>query len=718
MAYKFTSGANQSSFKLNNFLGVDLTNPESEVELNRSPDALNLIMNQGGNLEKRKGIKLIYEFKTGNVLDTVVFMQNIKSKKADGTYESVLFVQVHRTTANDYVFHYRDHNGWHLHSDVTPLLPILTERCRLIPLGNDGIHFLILGGYTSKIYMLEFDYLITEAVTYYDLDDDTAVSYLGHIYVPTTQIGRSPDGTTSNIFEQVNLIGQFKQNTFLSDGIATKYYPDTDGIMANADVKVWVKVAGSWVLKTLTTHYTVSSTYITFTAGNIPAVPSVLGEDNVKIQIRNFNYKPEYIYSARVFGTFGLNGENNYAFVGGYADNEIVPSNTEIFFIRELPLQVGEFNYTNFSSKVLGYSNLGEYQTVHCENVNANSTIYLRSVGLDAAGEIIFPTKSGLSGVNVMSTDTFASLRGEPLWLSEFGVTALVSNDVTGVNSIEDRGFYIYDEIKSKNLTSAYSFVFGNRYYLSIDNELYVAEPRYRTAQRDSYTKGYQYEWFKWKIMAKTSHINAQCDVNGVCYIGIRGGLFAFKNDSDTHQFEDAEIKDTDNASYSAWASGVAYVFGNYATVGTDLFLCYQGHTSSAIITTADDRYWAKQVTDTYIPIVAYWTTPILNMNDITSRKTLKNLWIRLMKYHYMKCRVYYSTQGIVKEQYDGFFDFSDVDFTRTILSTDTAPSVLVTNRTERKFMSIQFKVESDDANPFGLLEIVGKYTINNTFKG
>jgi len=82
---------------------------------------------------------------------------------------------------------------------------------------------------------------------------------------------------------------------------------------------------------------------------------------------------------------------------------------------------------------------------------------------------------------------------------------------------------------------------------------------------------------------------------------------------------------------------------------------------------------------------------------------------------------IYYMTQGIrkkVKEQYDGVFDFDNIDFERFTFSTDTDPSVMVTNRQERKFMSISFRIESRDQYPFSLLEIVGKYILNNTYKG
>ena len=136
---------------------------------------------------------------------------------------------------------------------------------------------------------------------------------------------------------------------------------------------------------------------------------------------------------------------------------------------------------------------------------------------------------------------------------------------------------------------------------------------------------------------------------------------------------------------------------------------------------TSNSAYWNEITKGTgvyYVPVLAYWTTPIMNMGDMTSLKTLKNLWVRLGKYANMSARIYYSTQGVVSEKYDGIFDFSNIDFSRFTFSTDTDPSVLVTNRQERKFMSIQFKIESRDSYPFSLLEIVGEFILNGKYKG
>lgn len=718
----FNKQIQQNTFRLNNFLGIDTTNNQSEVENFRSPDALNVILNEGGNLEKRTGIKQEVEFRgtgpTINQYDETVSLDYLKVSKMDGTYESVVFAQVKKYGTNEYYFNYKDHLGWHLYTG-TYTLPVLPVRTRLIPIGTDGIHYLITGGFDdpNNLYLLEFDYITQSKPIVYNLMDNTIPIYEGLVYIPTTQISRSPSGSTSTNYEQINAIGAYAINTFLADGTSASYYPKTSTIMTGATVKVWVKTAGVWVLKTLTTHYTVSGDHITFTAGNIPPAPSVLGEDNVKIQFFDADGgKSAYVNCSKTFGKYGINGSTNYVFMGGYIDNGYVIPNNEQFFKAELPLQIGLDDCTTFGNKIVSYGNIGEYQSIHCENVSGNITIYIRNSAIDASGEAIFPVKQSVAGVGVLSPDTFVSLRGEPLWLSEYGVVSLATSSI-GINSVQSRGYYIGGDIKGKDASNAVGFVFDNKYYLSIENEIYVADARYKYSQKDAMTTGFQYEWFKWKIMTKTFHINCQADVDGVCYIGAKGGIYSFKKETDVKPYEDVQINDFTGSTYPNWTSGVAYVFGNIVNVNAvGVFICIKPHTSSGSLTYSNETYWIKQVNTGFIPVLAYWTTPVLNMNNQSIKKTLKNLWVRVSKYANMSIKVYYSTDSLVPK-YDvaGTYNY---DYSRENFTVDTDPLVIPVNRQERKFMSIRFKIVSDDQYAFGLIEIFGKYTVNSQYRG
>ena len=366
------------------------------------------------------------------------------------------------------------------------------------------------------------------------------------------------------------------------------------------------------------------------------------------------------------------------------------------------------------TTRKIGYSRFGNYLVVHSEKMFNEPTMYLKSATLDDAGDVIFQNTPSQSNVGALSSKSFANLRDDPLWLSEYGIGALVTSAVTNVQSVQDRGFYINQQLLNEsNLDKAYAFIFDNKYFICVNSKVYIADPRLKYTERLAYSESFQYDWYYWEGLDIQTH----AIIDGKLYFGTTDGkLMRYKDSGDTYAYCD-EI----TATPTLWANNTAYTVGQIVYTDTNYYKCIKAHTSGSNRVLGDKDYWQKVIKDGSIyqvPVLAYWTTPILNMGNITARKTLKNLWVRLGKHPKMSARIYYSTQGVVKEQYDGIFDFSDVDFSRLTFSTDTDPSVLVTNQPAKKFMSIQFKVESRDEFPFSLLEIVGEYSTNNKFKG
>lgn len=779
--HQFTSTIQQSVLQINNFLGVDLTNAKSEVALNRSPDALNLVLNEGGNLEKRNGFKLLVSFGY-----PVVMIYKASVKTSSNTIIEILLCQVNGAlrvfkTDGALIRPYETSS----YEAITGL-PTLsaTKPIKITSVDGNGMYYLLTGAEMTKPFILKLDFANAETGTasVIDLSDNTLANYDTFINVPITHIGRTPNGETTTEFEQRNVLSHYEENTFVADGTAV-YKPS--GTLTS-DVKVWVRSGSTWTLKTVTTHYTVDTGAgtVTFTAGNIPTEPTD-GADNVKIRFVSGAKALEKVYGATTHGEYGFGGLRDYVFLSGYdtANKELIPM--EYFGKRELPLQFGEFDHTTYPSKVVGYSHFGSYHVVLCEEFGNQPTVYLRSANLDAAGEVIFPLQSGVSGVGTLSGKSIAILKDEPLWLSEYGVMAIVSSE--SINKAADRGYYINNDVLTQSgLSTATGFVWDNRYHLAIGSTIYVADARYIYNQRNAQS-GRQYEWFKWKLMNSIASINGQCEFGGRCYLAANNGIYFIKNDTDTNPNQDEISNYTDDTDVAGdWSpESVVYIAGELVRYGEEFYECILGHTSSSERYPENTTYWkvydtvapgwasafnsngayyrfsnmvyynnaywvckrdhvssvakapasgseywvaATIYTEVFsisqfyhrimVPIVAYWTTPILNMGNISVRKTLKNMWVRLYKYPNMVVKVYYSTKGLVKEQYDGYFDFSDIDFSHLNFSTDTDPLVMVTNRQERKFMSIQFKIESDDYNPFGLLEILLKYTINNQYKG
>jgi hypothetical protein len=119
--------------------------------------------------------------------------------------------------------------------------------------------------------------------------------------------------------------------------------------------------------------------------------------------------------------------------------------------------------------------------------------------------------------------------------------------------------------------------------------------------------------------------------------------------------------------------------------------------------------------------VMCYWKSPLLYMDDITAKKTLKNFWCRMVQNAKSSVKIYYNVRGsstLVKEATFDMFSFEDINFERFTFDTDDNAEVLVTNRMERQFMAIQFMLSSTLAESFGLIEMVARYRTNSTFKG
>lgn len=717
-AYQFPSQIKYSTFEFTNFLGVDFTTHPSEVDPRRSPDSINMVSGQEGSIDKRTGVEIEYKFD-----HEIYSMYQNDWSDSSGTYRVFM---VHSGTGL-YFLKSDSSNEFEqvLFNDTLVPLELEERRSYFISIPNNQSFMLLVGANDNdKIIMLKL-YVSSGSfkVMAYDISEDGSTLDDISVYVPTTSISRTPAGIGED-YEGTNMINKTRKNAFYSTSTDTVYKLNAN-VSSVGSVKQ-MQTDGSFTTNLHNSSggaitYTVNTVNKTVTFSAVPHVSYTEGVDNIIIEFDSTeDYDTSFLGSARVFATFGLNGGNNYLFMGGFSDNKASMSGREYWCKIDYPIYFSKNNFTeNSTAKVMGYSRLGEYLVVHKHKYLDQPTVLLRSADLDADNEIIFPTKIGVSGVDALSIGSFATLRDDPLWLSEFGVTALTTSNITGVQYSQDRGFYIRDRLlNEQNLDKSISFVWDNKYFLCINNHVYVADPRYKTTEKRSYSESYQYDWFYWEGL----DIKSFSIYGSSAYFGSSDGhVYRLKNKEDNYAYCDqSDVVATD------WEVGIDYVVGNivHDIITLKYYVCIKDHTSNSIVTTISEKYWKPVIAHEgsyQVPITAYWTTPLTDLGNITAKKTLKNLWVKFVKYQNMSARIYYSTKGItslVLDEYDGYFDFNHVNFERFTFSMDSDPSVMVTNRPERKFMSIQFKIESRDEFPAGLLSIVGKYTTNSQYRG
>lgn len=756
--------------RISNFLGLDTATESGEVDVRRSPDTQNMYTTDFGLLSKRFGFKYVSDYKFVSVDTIYTFLNGAKTRRFnivvakslyDYTWPDAYMVFCGDTlpSADFYVDESDPMKYGAGPTDIWEVTP--GYKIHHLPQNQDANKeffyltsgYFIIATYTSYWAFTMVD-LATFITTYTTYDNTTTLS-TGYVYIPTTNINRAKTDTGVK-YEEANILTPYRYNTFLGDGV-NKSFPLDDKGSTNSVISVWVynDSTKAWVAQPVTTYYTYSSTTHTVTFVMAPPAPVDVGVDNVKILFSTNKKVNQSALVSKTVEFFGLNGNKDTMFTA--------IGKKEYFGRFSGSMYFGENQYFENASNVVGYSQFGNNLAVHLDKVNNSSTITMRTAGLDNNGDLTYTNEIGVSGVGVLSTNTFANLRDEPLWLSESGVMALVSTDVQGFNSAQLRSFYV------KGITGTYAFVFDDKYFLSNGTDtLYMTDAN--SKHSDSKAGTAQYEWYKWTGMG----IVQALDVNGKLYfINNEGELYRLKSESDTYPYMDTVVYTDvpyENIPYSAthWypMRGTTVPIGYllYETTGTLgggewWYVC---HTAFALPVGGDiysylanftevsaggyrqtivsgsvfkrgTKYYRALSDNTYIsysyasyratnaveidvseyilaggfahaPITCYWKTPMMNTDDITAFKTLKNMWVRVGMAVGSTVKIYYSTKGLVK--------------TYVKASDDGQHTIIATNRSDRKFKSIQFEVKNDDGNAFSLIEIVFRYITNRQIRG
>ena len=215
--------------------GVDFKNEESLVQLNRSPDALNVYRdyeNEGNCIRTRPGYYELGQF----------------DGKINGMY-------IYNTTTT------LVHAGTKLYLwDNFPSKP-----------ENPTVLFDSMNNEDSCFFIFEDKLYINDGLNYLVYDGELK-NVSDEAFIPTTTIGRSPSGG-GTMYQDVNVLQVKRINMFVADGTSIDYYLDATEIDSIDEV---------YVNDTLITDYTVSKALGRVTFNTAPE-ESTLGTDNVKI---------------------------------------------------------------------------------------------------------------------------------------------------------------------------------------------------------------------------------------------------------------------------------------------------------------------------------------------------------------------------------------------------------------------------------------------------
>lgn len=412
--------------------------------------------------------------------------------------------------------------------------------------------------------------------------------------------------------------------------------------------------------------------------------------------------------------------DTNYLFVGGAGTNVtgMIPFGSQIAVLKEPSL-------TESTIFLISYDQATD------QKIDVNGEQYTET-------RDVYKVKHGFSGVGSLTADSVFSLSDEPLFLSESGITGLVSNVVTSVNSVKNRsGFLDPKLLQEENLANAVATVHKNYYILCVNNHAYILDGRQKTNDWRGNTS-YLYESYYWE------NIPASCiasDGEKLWFGTSDGRICRFKNSGQVWDYSDntrygdnpirAYIKQGETALSSTWL-----VDSNTDAISpstTDKYVIVGTFDGEKITPDCGEyerytvfSYNGTTYEEAYVlgVITASWSTPADNDGTTQYYKTLQKKGSGCTVYPYGRSKVtaYLERDGLalvkVGDYYADVFDWENIDFRRITFIGGHTPRDDFFRKKMKKYKRLKIILVNDELNEgFGVMEIFKTYLVTRFAK-
>lgn len=371
----------------------------------------------------------------------------------------------------------------------------------------------------SNGFVFEDIWYFKDGKNYWQYDGTTFNDVVG--YIPTTSIGRKANGG-GTIHEDINMLSDYRINTFLGDGKSTKFLLDTKGI--DEDFIPEITVNGS--RKDVAIYPPDFDGYhaivkcdegtITFDSYNIPPVPETDGQDNIVVKFKKKMPKyREAILKCNLLQVF-----DNRVFVSG---NEEYPNVVWHCSLND-PTYFSDKDYYREgmdSAQIKGIVAGNNALWVFREPSEANTNVFYHTPSIDDEYGKVYP--SSHSSVTIGCVGKAINFNDDIVFFSERGMEG-ISGDVTTEqvaahrSSLVDRKMiaspYYEDMILEE--WEGYLFVF-------IGDKVFLADSRTAFTNENHI----EYEWFYWEL---EKQIVCAKVYDGVLYVGTADGVYTFSD--------------------------------------------------------------------------------------------------------------------------------------------------------------------------------------------
>ena len=453
------------------FRGVDFRG--EEINLMRSPDSVNMWKDykKTESIRTRPRTELVSSFdetiygiffyKAGNT-EMMLVHSGTKLYKVVDDEKTVLYEDLREHKSNAFVFN----NLWFF---------------------KDGKHYLQYDGATIK-----------------------AVEG----YVPTTSIGRKPEGG-GTIHEDVNMLSGYRINTFLGDGSSKVFSLDAQNI--DTDYKPTVTVNDVAV-----TSYSVDYTSGKINFSSAPASPSTDGQDNVVIKFK------KAIDKSRILNCTLLEVFDNRVFFSG---NPEYPNMIWHSSLND-PTYCSDLDYYNEgldTAEVKGMVAGNNALWVFKEPSQANTTVFYHTPTIDSEYGKIYPNTH--SSISTGCIGKAINFNDDIVFFSDRGMEG-ISGDITTEQVIAHRSSLVDRKLTAeKNYADMVLAEWEGYLLVVIDNKIYLADSRAIFTNEDHF----EYEWFYWEFPEAITCVKVN---KGILYLSTEDGIYTLTdNESDVESY-------------------------------------------------------------------------------------------------------------------------------------------------------------------------------------
>ena len=376
-----------------------------------------------------------------------------------------------------------------------------------------GQKTILLDGLTeapSAAFTFEGMWYFKDGKHYLQYDGETLSNVAGHI--PTTSIGRKPAGGGS-IYEDVNMLSDYRKNTFLADGESFDYYLDTKNI--DSDYTPVVTVDDSPV-----TAFTVDygAGVIKFTKA--PSAPLTVGRDNVEITFKKAVSQKVGSKTLRycdiVLNCTLLQVFDNRVFISGNPDFP----NTVWHCSLNDPTYFSDLDYYREgidSAAVKGLVAGNNALWVFREPSDANTTVFYHTPTIDSEYGKIYPSTH--SSITTGCVGCAVNFNDDIIFFSDRGMEG-ISGDVTTEQAVAHRSSLVDRKlIAEKDYRSMVTAEWEGYLLVFIGDKVYLADSRTAFTNENHI----EYEWFYWQFDKK---VTCTAVKDGVLYLGTADGVY------------------------------------------------------------------------------------------------------------------------------------------------------------------------------------------------